>query len=148
MLRAALTSRSRTFPQSQTISLIPRPRIPLGLPLGRTPQQDVVWEVQASLASIVPPPFLMDLYENIPLRPAHPASRTLFAKRDLAIFDGLTSPTTISPYSFAIFAVTLCCQSFRRLAILAWIRRMRFGVFLALCKFASFASLARKSRGA
>jgi hypothetical protein len=65
------------------------------------------------------------------LKPAHPASRTLFAKAVLANFDGLTSPTTINPYPFAILASSLCRKSFRRLAALAWIAQIFFGVFLA-----------------
>jgi hypothetical protein len=48
------------------------------------------------------------------LKPDQPASRTLFAVLVLANFGGLTLPTTMSPYSFATLALSLCRKSFRR----------------------------------
>jgi hypothetical protein len=59
----------------------------------------------------------MALYDSILLKLDHPASSTLFAILVLAIFDGLTSPITISPCSLAIFADALCRKSLRRFAI-------------------------------
>jgi hypothetical protein len=61
----------------------------------------------------------------------------------VASFDGLTSPTTMSPYFLTISALRLCRKSFRLFAIFAWMLRIRFGVFLARCVVASFYSLLR-----
>jgi hypothetical protein len=75
------------------------------------PHIEQAWVRYASAISKNVPPFLMDLYESIVLKSAHPASSELLPIRVLAIFEGLTSPTMISPFSRAIFALAWCRKS-------------------------------------
>src|SRR3546814_11033871 len=106
MLRAALTSRSWTAPQSlHSHSLIPRPAIPFGLEGGRVLHSEQVWVLIRYETSRYRPPCISALYESIRLKPYHPASRTLFANLVRANFDDSTSLTLIFPSLLLVFAM-------------------------------------------
>src|SRR3546814_9175406 len=65
MLRAALTSRSWTAPQSlHSHSLIPRPAIPFGLEGARVPHSEQVWVLIRSETSRYRPPCVSALYRS------------------------------------------------------------------------------------
>src|SRR3546814_9139078 len=109
MLRAALTSRSWTAPQSlHSHSLIPRPAIPFGLEGGRVPHSEQVWVLIRSETSRYRPPCISALYESIRLKPDHPASRTLFAnlvRANLRSEEHTSELQSLMRSSYAVFCL-------------------------------------------
>ena len=81
----------------------------LGFEAGREPHSEHDWLMGRSQSSSVLPPCAIAFFDTTRLKSAQPALSTLFA-----IFEGLTSPATMSPYCLASRLQASCRKSLRR----------------------------------